>query len=300
MQPSANRLHSLVVTATVLAAVSQPLAAQTFTLFGDPPKVISGDDKFVAPVTAPYYSESSFITSDVRLWYAHHSFNGDSILGSDASANDYAAQLRLALTDRLQFVAYKDGYLDFDGSVVNSEGWNDIGAGLKLQWFRDDEIKLYSALGGGYEFNWGESRALQNDGEARLWASLDKGFGKFHAGVTLNYRLATSDDDRDNGNSDMFTWHLRADYRLTEYLSPVVEFNGYHITNGTDAGLPLNGADVVNFGSGGADATVTAGLGVELRVNDRLAVRGAYELPLTNNDESLFGDRLTFSLIFEF
>lgn len=298
--PTLRRSSRLAGALALIALAASPLSAQTFTLFGDPPKAITGDDKFVAPVTSPYYSENSFISSDVRAWYVHHSFNGDSILGPDSSANDYAAQVRLALTDRLQLVAYKDGYLDYEGSVVNSEGWNDVAAGLKWQWYRDDELKLYSAFGAGYEFCWGESRALQNDGEARVWGSVDKGFGKLHTGATLNYRFATSDDNRDNGNCDILSWHLRADYRVTEYFSPVVEFNGYHVTNDSDSGLPLNGADVVNFGATDADPTISAGFGLELRINESLAVRGAYEVPLTDNDDSLYGTRLTFSLMFEF
>ncbi|MFN7020160.1 MAG: hypothetical protein ACK4WH_02375 [Phycisphaerales bacterium] len=284
------------------AGLAAQAAAQptTFTLFSGRIDNPSGDQQFVAPVTAPYYHENSLITTDVRAWYAYHKFNSDSILGPDSNASVYAVQVRLALTDRLQLVAYKDGFLDFDGSVVDTEGWNDVAAGLKWQFLRMDDAQLFAALGGGYEFNWGESRALQNDSEVRLWASIDKGFDKFHCGLTLNYRIAVSDDDRDNGNSDIFSWHARADYRLFEHFSPVVELNGYHIVSDSDFGLPLNGADVLNFGSDGADATITMGVGGEFRVGEAVHIRGAYEFPLADNDDSLFGTRLTFSLVWGF
>ncbi|MCC6320924.1 MAG: hypothetical protein IT438_05740 [Phycisphaerales bacterium] len=284
------------------AALSGFAAAgtDTFTLFSGRIANPSGDQQFVAPVTAPYYHENSLITTDVRAWYAYHKFNSDSILGPDSNASDYAVQVRLALTDRLQLVAYKDGFLDFDGAVVNSEGWNDVAAGLKWQFLRMDDAQLFAALGGGYEFNWGESRALQNDGEARIWASLDKGFDKFHAGLTLNYRITTSDEDRDNGNSDIFSWHARADYRLFDKFSPVVELNGYHIVSDSDTGLTLNGADVLNLGSTDADATITMGLGAEFRIEDNFSIRGAYEFPLADNDDSLFGTRITLSIVYGF
>jgi hypothetical protein len=90
---------------------------------------------------------------------------------------------------------------------------------------------------------------------------VDKGFGKLHFGGTLNGRFSTSDDDRDNGNSNVLTWHLRADYRLTEKFSPVIEINGYHIINDSDTGVPLNGADVLNFGATDADPTISGGRG---------------------------------------
>lgn len=287
--------------ALVLAAgATLSASAQTFSLFNGQIDTPKGDDQFVVPVTSPYYNENSLITTDVRAWYVNHSFNGDSILGSDAGANDYAVQVRVALTDRFQLVAYKDGYLDLDGPVVSSEGWNDIAAGLKWQFYHDDEHHLYAAVGAGYEFGWGESRALQNDSEARLWGSVDKGFGKFHAGFTLNGRFSTSGSNRDNGNSDVLSWHARADYRLTDWFSPVVELNGYHIVNDSNSGIPLNGADVLNLGATGADPTVSLGLGGELRAGDHAAVRAAYEVPVVNDSQSLFGTRLTFSVVYSF
>ncbi|MFT3684261.1 MAG: hypothetical protein QM783_04930 [Phycisphaerales bacterium] len=196
-----------------IAAILLALGAASTTLadvqplFGGVLKPLKGDDQFVAPVTSPYYNENSMIGTDVRLWYVHHKVNDDA-LGPDVSVTDYAAQIRIALTDSLQLVAYKDGYLDFDGGP-DTEGFNDLAAGIKWQFYRNDETHLYAAVGAGYEFRTGESRALQNDSEYRLWASVDKGWGKFHAGATLNWRGSTSGDDKDNGNSDVLSWHLR-------------------------------------------------------------------------------------------
>lgn len=258
----------------------------------------TGDNQFVMPVSSPYYHENSLVTNDVRAWFVYHKFNADA-LGADSSATDYAVQVRVALLDRLQLVAYKDGYLDLDGAVA-SEGWNDIAAGLKFQFLHDDEEHMYAAAGLGYEARTGESRALQNDSEIRGWASFDKGWDKFHAGATINYRFSTSGKNDDNGNSDIFSWHLRADYRVTEFFSPVAEVNGYHIVRDSGTGIALNGADVLNLGATNADATVSAALGVEFRTGPDIAVRAAYEVPLTTNDSDLFGTRLTFSLVYSF
>jgi hypothetical protein len=286
------------VAALVLAAGAAS-AQGIGALFSDAPlNNPTGDNQFVAPVTSPYYNENSLVTNDVRAWFVYHKFNPGA-LGADANATDYAVQVRVALLDRLQFVAYKDGYLDFDGAV-NTEGWNDLAAGLKYQFVHDDEQHLYAAAGAGYEVRTGESDALQNDSEIRAWGSVDKGWDKFHAGATLNYRMSTSGDTDDNGNSDILSWHVRADYRLTEYFSPVAEINGYHIISDSASGIALNGADVLNLGATNADASITAGLGAEFRAGPDIAVRAAYEVPLTSNNSNLFGTRLTLSLVYSF
>lgn len=281
-----------------LAGTAGTALADVGPLFGGVLKPLKGDDQFVNPVTSPYYNENSFITTDLRGWFVYHKFNSDA-LGSGSSATDYAVQIRVALTESLQLVAYKDGFLDLDGTV-NTQGWNDLAAGIKWQFLRNDDAHLYAAVGAGYEFCTGESDALQNDAEARIWASVDKGFGKFHTGATLNYRIHTSNADRDNGNCDVLSWHLRGDYRLNDIFSPVVEFNGYHIINDSSTGLALNGADVLNLGAKNADATITGGIGCEFRCGESTALRVAYEVPLSNNNSDLYGTRLTFSIIYTF
>lgn len=291
---------SLALMLLAIAGAASAASAQGFMLFGDKNVLPEGDQQFVMPITSPFYNENSLVTTDVRLVFAHHRFNDDSILGDDAWANVVGVQARLAFTETLQLVAFKDGYIDLEGDVVDTEGFNDIGAGLKWQFWRDVESNFYAAAGAGYEFSFGQARALQDDSEARVWLSVDKGFGKLHFGGTLNGRFSTSDDDRDNGNSNVLTWHLRADYRLTEKFSPVIEINGYHIINDSDTGVPLNGADVLNFGATDADPTISGGVGVEYRFTPTVAVRGAFEAPLSDNDESLFGTRYTFSVVISF
>lgn len=293
---STSRFIALATTC-VLAAVGSVQAQQGgFTLFGDAAPAIKGDNAFVHPVTSPYWHEDSFITSDIRAWYVSHRFNDELGVLQNGQVTDLALQVRIALTDRLQLVAYKDGYLDF-GAPFNQTGWNDVGAGLKWQWLRLDESAMYSAIGAGYEFPIGDPGVLQNDGEARLWASINKGFGKLHLGATVNYRITTSDKNEDAGNSDMVSWHVHADYRLSEIFSPVIEANGYHVVK-TGGGLAVNGADVTNLG-GNNKATVSGAIGCEIRAGENTAIRAAYEIPLNSQDD-LFGTRVSISLVYSF
>ena len=205
-------------------------------------------------------------------------------------------QVRLALTDRLQFVAYKDGYIWFDDSAVNDEGFNDIAAGLKYNFYRDVEDQLYMSAGLGYQFDFGDSEVLQDDEELRIWFSVDKGFEKLHLGVVVNYFNATGTESS-FGNSDRLSWHVHADYYLTDWFSPVIEFNGYHsVEDGTET-LAFSGADVANLGGG--DDLITMGIGGELRLWENTAFRAAYEFGLTDNRQ-LFGDRITVSFVYDF
>lgn len=270
-----------------------------FVLFGEPDAAAASvpeNQQFVHPITSPYVHENSFITTDIRVWYLYHDFPNANLGGNAQGA---AVQLRMALTDTLQLVAYKDGYLWFDDSVVSDHGMNDLAAGLKWNFYRDTESQLSLAGGVGYELGIGDDEVLQKDDELRLWASADKGFDDLHLGVTFNYFYPTGTEDA-LGDSERISWHVHADYYICERFSPVVELNGYHtIDASSTAPLAFTGVDVANLGGGESQDVVTLGLGGEFRISPDVAVRIGYELPLTD-DNDLFGDRVTASLVWSF
>jgi hypothetical protein len=285
--------------ATTLALTVALASAQDpqHVLFGDPDPAsgVEASRRFVPPVTASYYHEDSMVTTDLRAWYVNHQFPNNSPIGG-GSADVYALQARVALTSSLQFVAYKDGYVDFDSGAVEDTGWNDLGAGLKWAFLQDWNSNMHAALGLGYEFGIGDEEVLQGDEELRLWASFNKGFDRLHLGATVNGLFATGSEDA-LGDSDRLSWHLHADWYMSEMFSPVVEFNGYHtLSDGNNTPLPFSGVDVANLGGGEGEDVITGALGAELRVNPSLGVRAAYEAPLTDN-EDLYGHRLTVSLV---
>ncbi len=252
-------LSRVAVLATFAAVSGAAAQSANFTLFGkaNPDGVALPDErKAVAPISAPYYHEDSFITTDVRGWFAYHSFPQEGPLGG-GSGRDYAVELRLALTDRLQLVANKDGYLDLDSGLVKESGWNDVAAGLKYALIQDYKNDFHVAVGLGYQFAVGDPSVLQNDQEARGWVSVNKGFDKLHLGATLNYLKFTGSEDA-LGSSDRITYHLHADYWINKWFSPVIELNGYHCTDrGSNDPLPFSGADLANLG-GGADLVTLA------------------------------------------
>lgn len=271
-----------------------------FVVFGESNEEamsIEASRRHVHPISAPYFHEDSFVTSDVRAWGLYHNFpDASAIGGGDAKVG--AVQLRLALTEEFQFVAYKDGYANFNSGAVDADGLMDIGAGLKFNFIHDWQNDFHMAVGLGYELKTGHGRILQNDDEWRLWLSANKGFGRLHLGATVNVFLA----DEKNvgvGNSDHLSWHLHADYHLCDWFSPVVEFNGYTVLEDGAQVLPFQGLDVANLGNGKGEDVVTVALGGEFRPAARWALRAAYETPLTHADD-LFGYRWTFSVVFSF
>jgi hypothetical protein len=283
-----------------LAVFATPTTARAqhakFVLF-EPAKIpdVTPDTQFVHPVTSPYFHEDSFVTTDVRAWFLYHDFpNGGLINGG--SAKVYALQVRVALTNQLQLVAYKDGYTDFDSGLIGDSGWNDVAAGLKWTPIQDWKNQFFLSVGAGYEMPIGDPGPLQNDGEVRVWAAVNKGFGPLHLGGTFNAFFATSTDEA-LGHSDYFSWHLHADYYVCKWFSPVVEVNGYHAFNKNDEAVPFSGIDVTNLGGGGD--VITLGIGAEFRPVENLGIRAAYELPLTNN-EDLYGSRITVSAVYSF
>lgn len=275
-----------------------------FVLFGKSDTIAAAvaarpaEEAFVHPVTSPYFHEDSFVTTDLRGWYAYHSFDDDSLInGGDAQVA--ALQIRVALTDQIQFVAYKDGYVDFDSGLVDSHGWNDVAAGLKWNFLQDWDRQFHMAVGAGYELPVGDTDVFQNDQELRFWYSVNKGFGRLHLGGTVNYLVSLGgDDDAPLGNSDTLSWHLHADYYINKYVSPVIEVNGYHVVNRGVESVPFSGIDVANFGGGGD--VISMAVGVEARPADSVAVRAAYEFPLTDDDDDLYGDRVTVSVVWSF
>ncbi len=290
---------------SVTALTQVPAVAQhaDFVLFGDPnPRAaeVPKEQKHVHPLTSPYYNEDSFVTTDVRAWFLFHDFPKSSALGG-GSAQVYAAQVRLALTQTLQLVAYKDGYIDWDTAAVADSGANDIAAGLKWNFIQDWDNQFHAAVGVGYELSTGDSASLNDDSEWRFWASANKGLDKLHLGANVNVHIADNKSDAKGfGSSDTLDWHLHADYFVCDFFSPVVEINGFHtLDEGSTAPLLFSGLDVVNLGGGKSEDVITLGLGGEIRPTDNVAARVAYEMPLTDNVD-IFGYRWTFSLVWSF
>ena len=117
-------------------------------------KGLQGFDHFHAPIGQPLFFESPLNTTELRPIYLHHEFPAP--LGG--SLDVIAVQARLAITDKLGFIATKDGYSSLNTDLLPDEtGWNNLAAGLKYVAIADKESDLVVTPGFRLEFDTGNS-----------------------------------------------------------------------------------------------------------------------------------------------
>jgi len=273
----------------------------------------------------PFIFEDPFITTDLRVWGMWHQFPNSSIFdGGDLWG--VAAQLRVAITDRLAFIATKDGYawLNPDNNAVfrNTNGFLNITGGFKyalIDW-REHNFILSPSLR--FELPTGQDEVFQGWGDSVLIPAVSTawGIGDLHliaaAGVQAPF-------DQDKQSTSVF-YHFHADYSVLEHLKALVEISGLHWVGsgqgtikakntklGFDPSLTVaqaalgsgrfEGADVLNLGSRGVTGNdlVTFAAGLEVPINQHLSVGAIYEFPITNRKD-IFNQRVTMAVNLEY
>lgn len=261
-----------------------------------------GFEHFYEPVGMPYYFESPINTTEVRAVYLHHEFPDDiALAGGDVDV--YAVQARVALTERLGFIATKDGWSDLStGLLGDDEGWNNIAAGLKYTFIADTENDYVLTGGFRYEMSNGDKGVLQGGpNEWSPFVSAAKGYGDWHVMGNLTLRLP---ENQDRGNTVLsFSGHV--DYEMfgesLPGVAPMLEIHALHyLTDGDALGLDVGGLDYGNIGSSdvAGDTVVWVGVGARAKLSPHVSVGGVYEFPLTDKDEDIMDNRFTMDLRF--
>ena len=321
---SLRRVHRLLPLAALLLA---PLPAAALppcpTFFPDFHCDRQGrPEGFVPPVSAPYLFEDPFITTGLSGWYLYQSYPGGSALDG-GHLNAVALQARVAITDRLAFIATKDGYVwnspgldivDDDSAFVN------IAAGFKyaLIDLREKNFILTPALR--IEAPTGGREVYSGYGDGVLIPSVSSacGLGDFHAIGSLGAQVPFSTAKQ----STQLFYDLHLDYALFSHFVPLVELNGYHWTDAGNGHLPVEtdlgtvdlktaqallgtggfeGQDLLNLGSpnvAGRDI-VTFAVGARIPITRKISLGAVYEFPLTNRQD-LLDQRVTANLSLEF
>lgn len=287
-------------------------------------------DGFVMPGTAPYLFEEPFATTGVYLWGVWHEFpTASAFRGGDAEIVALAA--RVAITDRLSFIATEDGYAwrHPDNPILPStSGFMDLAAGFKYAAvvMPEDQFILTPVLR--FKFPTGTRRVYEGNGDGAVLPSLSvgKGFGDLHLlgdiGVEIPFNNAES--------SSMIWYNVHADYAVTPWLSPFVELNGYSYVHDGNGNLPIRlnqatagqlgvdrvdlntaqallgtggfeGLDVTNLGSRGvaSSTVITGAIGVRIPLPGNVSLSAAWEAPLTTT-RYIFRQRVTTNLSYEF
>lgn len=276
--------------------------------FGD-----GGFARYVPPVTNPLFNETPFITTEVKPIYIFHHIPDDFVSGG-GSVNVIALQARLAITERLGFIATADGYsfIDFDNNVLNDDsGLNDIAAGLKYAVISDPAAGHIATVGLRYTAPIGtlETRGMKlngvGDGFIDVFVTGAKLFEKAQLQGSVGTQIALS-----NKNVGFLHASLHADYEILPGFFPLIESNlTVPIQDGNRLkGVNLTGVDIIDLGSDDPETTLTLAIGARWRVSENALFGAAFEKNLIENDitgtsgteASTFGWRVTTDLTIHF
>jgi hypothetical protein len=285
------RVVTLAVTATALPIAA---AAQTLDLKGSLGE--AGFTHYVSPVSSPIFNETPYITTEIRPMWIHQEIPGSFATGG-GDIDGLAAQIRVAITDRLGFIATKDGWadVDFDGVLQSEDGALNLAFGLKYAVVAQAETNTLVTVGIKYEAPAGDIKSSgirlqgQGDGLMDLFVAGARSFGPLGLEANLGTQIAMDGDD------DMSFAHysLHADYEVLGRVYPLLEVNGWTpIDDGNRTNVGANGLDLVNLGSGNASTVVTFAPGVRVRLHDHADFGFAYEVPMTD-DQDLMNWRVT-------
>lgn len=267
---------------------------------------------FAMPIGMPYLFEEPFTVTGIHAEFIRHEFpehstdlpgGGQFIKGG--YANLFAVQARLAITDRLSFIATRDGYIWFregSGSAYGNDhnGWMDLAGGFKYALYIDRYNDGIISVGFRYRSHTGSRDVFQGHGAgaAQPFISAGKGFGPIKLIGNFGAEIPFDNDD----NSTFLHWGVQANTRIAEILYPLVSVTGIKYVGNGDR-LPINweGLDVANIGSANVTGNdvVWGGLGFRVAPIEHVTVGFLWETALTSRKD-VFDDRYTASLSLEF
>lgn len=300
--PTLHRLPSALLTAALTAGLASAVLAQGSTnLSKDFVTGLRGFEKFHEPIGQPIYFESPFNDTNLRFLFLHHEFSDNSTMGG-GDLQVYALQARLALSERLGLIATKDGYSVLDSGIIEDEGWNDLALGLKYVAVADRAQDFVLTPGIRYQASNGTRAVLQGGvQEISPFVSFAKGWRDLHLIGNGTVRLPLDDDD---GNT-VGHWDLHLDYDINPgqraVIAPVAEVHGVHYLSDGATALNVGGLDYTNLGSQPAEDFVAwMGLGARCEIDQRFELGLVYEFALTDPDDDIMDQRITFDFLVRF
>lgn len=260
---------------------------------------------FISPASNPLFFEDPRTLTEIRFHFANQWIPSNNPVFQGGNAQVVAAQIRVALTQRLSIIANKDGYIWLNPNnpaVPAAQGFADVAAGLKYNLFRNPNSETIVSIGGTFELDSGAHRVFQGrgDGEFHLFTSAGQAFfgGIAHWLSGSGLRLPTDTQAR----SSMWYWSNQWDVKVTERFYVLSGVNWFHWFDAGNA-LPVNfeGQDLMNLGASGVagNDVVTGSLGMRYRFARMNETGICWEFPLTERRD-LLQSRLYFDLCFRF
>ena len=258
---------------------------------------LRGFEGFAHPVSSPIYNHDPFIDTRLNLIYLWHKFpDGSALHGGDLSV--WAAQIHVALTEKLQLMANCDGYSRIRARALRpDEGWNDLMAGLKYNLIADQANQFLLSSGLAWRLSNGHDGVLQGTSdELNPYITAGKGFGKLHVLGNVGGRIPMN---RHQGNCIVYE-NLHVDYELFENFFPLIEFNGLqYLSNAEHLPLGVGGLDYANIGSNNVrnNAIFWGELGFRWKAIEHVELGATYGFPITSRDKDIFDQRVTVSVM---
>jgi hypothetical protein len=268
------------------------------------------------PISNPTLFDLALPGTNVHPIFIYHGLPNNVSLANGASAplggdvEVYALQFEIAVNDRLSIVATKDGYVDMnpDATLGDESGFANLGAGVKYAFILDPSTGTAVSGTATVEVPTGNSDVFQGQGHGALNLILNglKLVDQWQFAGSVGAHVPFS---HDQSTSSFVSTHVS--YELCKWFIPLVELNWFHVWDAGDndtltavSGLvDFEGNDFFNLGAANAHENrdlVTAAFGFRSRLTDQIDVGAAYEIPLTNDEESLWDERVTVDLIWKF
>jgi hypothetical protein len=287
-----------------------------------PAPVAGGFETARRPITNPTLFDTALVGTNIHPIIMYHRLPdyvntsvGPVAMGGDVQI--YALQFELALSERLSIVATKDGYVDINVDTKpfwsDQSGWANLAAGLKYAFILDAANQFALSGTATFELPTGNHDVFQGEGDGsvnlilnalKMWGPAELAGS---AGVQVPFTAQQS-------TTGFMSAHFS--YEVAPWFIPLVEVNWYTVLeegNGRPnffnqaAGLvpvvaTFEGGDLLNFGSqyGAVHDLVTAAVGFRSRLSDNIDLGFAYELPLSEDNNSIMQDRFTLDLVWRF
>jgi hypothetical protein len=150
-------------------------------------------DGFTGPLSNPVQFKDPRSLTEARLLFMQNwTRRGTPVIGQ-SSMQVYALQLRLALSERLQLFADKDGIVRLSpNGTTSTTGLANIAAGAKYVFLRNVETQTLGSLAVQYEAPTGYANIFQNQGSGLLgiWGIFGQEFGDgYHAILQVGQNL---------------------------------------------------------------------------------------------------------------
>lgn len=275
---------------------------------------------FVMPITTPYLFEDPFITTNINAVGIWHEYpNGSVFKGGDIWV--VALQARVAITDRLAFIATKDGYAFHDPDTPGlgkRDGFFDIAAGFKYALIDMPEERLIISPSFRLDIPVGNNDVFSGNGDGVAIPAISAAWGGID-NLNLIGDLGGRIPFAGNESTSIF-YNLHLSYNLFEHFVPLFEINGYHWTSSGSGSFKVKtqggkvrlstiqagtgsfeAMDVANLGSisAGGNDLVTLAFGARIPIVDRVSFGTAYEFAVSDRKD-LFEQRVTMSVTYEF